>query len=72
MKAQPLQSTTKYLKGREREILRTAIIDGDEFICEIRSPFKKTLDIIVKTTIKALEDGQQTTVRTAEPAELKA
>lgn len=66
MIAQPLQSTTKYLKGREREIFRAAIIDGDDYICEIKSPNKRQLDIIVNATLNLLNGKRETTPHEAE------
>ena len=64
MTAKPIKSTTRYINGREREIFRNAIMDGETFICEVSSPYRKTLNLITQATLKALEDDEQRKVPT--------
>ena len=59
MTAKPLTSTTKYIRGREREILHNAIYDEGEYICTISSPYRNKLKLLTETIIQTLENDIQ-------------
>ena len=63
MTVKPLTSTTKYIRGREREILHNAIYDEGEYICTISSPYRNKLKLLTETIIQTLENDIQGKIR---------